>query len=195
MQSVMINLVTDNLNQELFNKKFDVFTVKTDMKYFKRGSRTLDTPLECKEILSILFEDGKEFYVLMKHNGQNQELLKKIISNTEDFEHLSFEQTNIEKISVGKLYQLLLNALASKNHHLLKFSNLTGHLYYLNEKWIKLNGEKKEQIIALEFAFTDDLILKMNVKTFTNIEFKDKLHFTKKSLSMLIHNIFIMKEY
>lgn len=181
---IRTNQLNYSLNTEEIKKKYDIFAIKTSDKYIKSGSYVLDAALLNNDIKSIRFESGKCVYVLMLHNENNKNKLKKTINNVEGGEKLFIEEIKINELSEALMLQLLLNGLGSYDSNLLKFNNLTGHLYCFHPDWIKHGKYKDNDIImripCLDIKVTKDFALAMEIHTFTSVLLKKKITFRKK---------------
>ncbi len=181
---IKTNRLTAQINLGEYEKHYEIYLIATSEKYFNRGAYILDVPLLCNNVLSIYFESGKEFYTLMRKNDNNKVLLKKVISETEggDTVTVSFVKPNQVKDSV--LVQLLLNSLVNYEIDFMKFNNLTGHLYCFHPKWVKKSKKGEQYAImkvpCLELKVSDDMVLIMQVHTFTSELLRSKIIFRKK---------------
>lgn len=181
---IKTNRLVARINYEEYEKRYDIFLITTAEKYLRRGSYILDTPLLCDSVLSICFESGKEFYVLMRKDDSNKAMLKKIIADSEDGDSITISLVKINQVKDNILVQLLLNSLASYELDFMKFNNLTGHLYCFHSKWVR-KGKKGEQfaimkVPCLELKVSDDMLLMMQVHTFTSQYLRNKITFKKK---------------
>lgn len=181
---IKTNRLVARINYEEYEKRYDIFLITTAEKYLRRGSYILDAPLLCDSVLSICFESGKEFYVLMRKDDSNKAMLKKIIADSEDGDTITISLVKINQVKDNILVQLLLNSLASYELDFMKFNNLTGHLYCFHSKWVK-KGKKGEQfaimkVPCLELKVSDDMLLMMQVHTFTSEYLRNKITFRKK---------------
>lgn len=177
---IKINKVISDLDYSVIDSKYDIFAVKTDDKYFSRGSKTFDSPLADKRVLSICFESGKTFYVMFEHNSENKALIRKICDDTEDADKISIAQIKSADMDNNLLIQLLINGISSKSHPYLRFNNLTGRFYCFCPEWIIREKNSIKQIKTIEFHVNKDNILEMALRTFTSLKYKDYLKFEKK---------------
>ena len=126
---IRTNQLIVNINRAAICEKYSVFQMKTSDKFFSSGAYILDDPMLNKNVLSVLFESGKAFYVLSDINTITAHSLKSIIDKTQEHEKISFEEKDISSLPDNVILQLMLNALSSQKLSFLKFSNLTGHFY------------------------------------------------------------------
>lgn len=181
---IKTNRLIARINRDEYEKRYNIFLITTSEKYIRRGSYILDTPLLCDNVLSICFESGKEFYVLMRKSDTNKALLKKVIADSEDGETLTVSSINLNQVKDNILVQLLLNSLTSYELGFMRFNNLTGHLYCFHPKWVKRSKKGEQYTIikvpCLELKVSDDMLLIMQVHTFTSELLRNKITFRKK---------------
>ena len=180
--AIKTNELILGLNKKAIEEKYDVFQIKTDDKFFPFGAYILDAPELRKRALSVLFESGRVFYLLADHNDLDILSLKRIIDKTEGCEKITIEKADISGISNNVIAQLMLNALPSPKTSILKFNNLTGHLYVYHPKWIEHMRESGKiiRIKCLELKINSDNKLIINVRTFTSGALRKKITFGKK---------------
>lgn len=181
---IKTNRLKVKINHSEYEKHFDVFLISTSEKYICRGAYIIDAPILCNDILSVCFESGREFYVLMRKSDANKVLLKKVITESEGGETLTVASVKPNQVKDNVLVQLLLNSLANYELDFMKFNNLTGHLYCFHPKWVK-KGNRGEQyaimkVPCLELKVSDDMLLIMQVHTFTSELLRNKITFRKK---------------
>ena len=182
--SIKINKLSYKLDRQAIATEYDFFTIETSEKYIKRGAYILDAPTLNRNVKSIVFESGRRALMMMCKDDRNRSLIKELISGVEGGSKLSVAETKIQDVQDWTLLQLLLNALSSYDSNILKFNNLTGHLYCFHPEWVKRGEEKKEDIVwkipCMEFRVARDYCLEMNVRTFTSERLKKKISFTKR---------------
>ncbi len=192
MESI-INQITVKVDRAELLKTYDIFRIDSQVKnpskknpYFPNGAKMVDVPFENSNVLSVVFEGGKTFYVLLKHNENNfrqlnGELVKSdggnnIISNDE-------RDTGFKQVPEHVIAQLLLNSLGTYETDELKFNNITGHFYCYDASWIKrFKGEDApvSQIPCLELKITKDLVFKWSIQSFTSITLRKEIEFKAK---------------
>ncbi len=182
--SIKTNKLSYTLDRQAIASEYNLFAIETSDKYIKRGAYILDAPTLNNNVKSVVFESGRKALMMMGKNDQNRFLIKALISSIEEGNKLSVAEAKIQDIQDNILLQLLLNALSSYESNILKFNNLTGHLYCFHPEWIKRGKEKKEDIIwkipCMEFRITKDCCIEMNVRTFTSERLRKKITFTKR---------------
>ena len=182
--SIKINKLSYKLDKQAIASEYDLFTIETSDKYIKRGAYILDAPTLNRNVKSIVFESGRRALMMMHKDDKNRFLIKELILGVEEGSKLSVAETKIQDIQDCVLLQLLLNALSSYDSNILKFNNLTGHLYCFHPERDKCGKEKKEDIVwkipCLEFRVMRDYCIEMSVRTFTSERLKKKISFTKR---------------
>ncbi len=178
---IRTNKIVPQLNYDMIDSCFDIFCLETSRKYIIYGARIIDAPLLNKSVKAVLFESGKRFYVLLEHNTDNLSILKNVLSDAKYGSSMSIAQIKSNALKEYQILRLLINGLAAKNHPLLRFNNLTGHLYTFKPEWISKN---KDNIIwsipTLEIEVLDDCIIKLSVRTFTSTKLRHKITFGKR---------------
>ena len=181
MLKIRTNEVIPSFDYDRIDSHYDIFCLETSKKCFDRGAKIIDAPLMNKNVKAVLFEKGRKFYVLLNHNTGNLPILKSVLSNSEYGTSISISQKSSSSLSKTQLLQLLINGLAAKNNPVLKFNNLTGHLYVFMPEWVKKGKDNTIwSIPTLEIKVTEECILKLNVRTFSSVKLKNKIKFTTK---------------
>lgn len=181
---IKTNQLHYTINRPLLDSVFDIFCVRTSDKHFKSGAYIIDVPLLNNSVCSVLFRSGNFFYVLMEHSDMNKHLLKQILSDADGAEYITFSQVFSETLPDDVVLQLLLNSMGNYTSSLLRFNNLTGHLYCFHPKWL-VHGKKQDadvilKVPCLELKITPECRLQMEVHTFTSELLRNRIEFTKK---------------
>jgi len=192
MESI-INQLTVKVNRTELLKTFDIFRIDSQVKnpnkknpYFPNGARMVDVPFENSNVLSVVFESGKIFYVLLKYNENNFRQLNSILVESDGGNNIISKDerdTGFQQVPEHVIAQLLLNSLGTFETDELKFNNVTGHFYCYDASWIKrFRGEDASisQIPTLELKITKDLIFKWSIQTFTSVTLRKDIEFTTK---------------
>ena len=168
MSGIHTNEIIPHFDYKKIDTEYDIFCLETSRKYISTGAGIIDAPLMNKNVRAVLFETGRRFYVLLNHSEDNFGNMKKILSDAEELEKY-------------QLLQLLINGLTAKKHPLLRFNNLTGHLYVFRPEW---THKSKENVIwsipTIEVKVLENCLIKLNVRTFTSTRLRSKITFTKK---------------
>lgn len=181
---IKTNQLTYMFDKELFSKNYDIFCIRTSEKHFKNGAYIIDAPLLSNNVCSVLFKSGREIFVLMKSNGSNKSLLKNAILKKDGADRITISQVTPNSLKDDIVFQLMLNSLGNYESPLLKFNNLTGHLYCFHPNWL-IRGRKSEadvvfKVPCLELRLSSEFRLNMEVHTFTSELLRNKIEFKKK---------------
>jgi hypothetical protein len=181
---IKTNQLTYTFDKELFSKNYDIFCIRTSEKHFKNGAYIIDAPLLSNNVCSVLFKSGRELFVLMKSNGSNKSLLKNAILKENGADRITISQVTPNSLKDDIVFQLMLNSLGNYESPLLKFNNLTGHLYCFHPNWL-IRGRKSEadvvfKVPCLELRLSSEFRLNMEVHTFTSELLRNKIEFKKK---------------
>lgn len=181
---IKTNKLSYTINKELLFNKYDIFRITTTDKFFKNGAYIIDAPFLSNNVISVLFSSGKNFFVLMKHSDTNITQLKKALSDAEGADRITLSNISNTDLSDEVVLQLLLNSLGNYESSLLKFNNLTGHLYCFHPNWL-VRGRKSEadvifKVPCLELKITSNYRLNLEVHTFTSEMLRNKIEFKKK---------------
>lgn len=181
---IKTNQLTYTFDKELFSKNYDIFCIRTSEKHFKNGAYIIDAPLLSNNVCSVLFKSGREIFVLMKSNGSNKSLSKNAILKEDGAGRITISQVTPNSLKDDIAFQLMLNSLGNYESPLLKFNNLTGHLYCFHPNWL-IRGRKSEadvvfKVPCLELRLSSEFRLNMEVHTFTSELLRNKIEFKKK---------------
>lgn len=181
---IKTNQLTYKFDKALFSKNYDVFCIRTSENHFKNGAYIIDAPLLSNNVCSVLFKSGREIFVLMKSNDSNISLLKDAILKEDGADCITISQTAVNTLKEDIVFQLMLNSLGNYESPLLKFNNLTGHLYCFHPNWL-IRGRKSEanvifKVPCLELRLSPEFRLNMEVHTFTSELLRNKIEFKKK---------------
>lgn len=182
--SVRTNQLEYTIDRVKFSEKYEVFYLETSEKYIKRGAYILDAAELNNDIKGIKFESGKRVFILMYKNAGNKDKLKKLLREIEGGDKFLVCQMDANGLKDNHIIQLLLNSMGSYDSEILKYNNLTGHLFCFHPNWIKRGKEKNADVIwrvpCLEISITNEIILNLSVRTFTSELLKGRITFTKK---------------
>ncbi len=181
---IKTNQLTYKFNKEMFSKNYDIFCIRTSEKYFKNGAYIIDAPLLSNNVCSVLFKSGKEIFVLMKRDDTNMSLLKNAVSKADGADRITLSLAAVDTLKEDIVFQLMLNSLGNYESSLLKFNNLTGHLYCFHPNWL-VRGKKGEadvifKVPCLELKISPEFRLNMEIHTFTSELLRNKIEFKKK---------------
>ena len=181
---IKTNQLTYTFDKEFFSKNYDIFCIRTSEKHFKNGAYIIDAPLLSNNVCSVLFKSGREIFVLMKSNDSNKSLLKNSILKEDGADRITISRVTPNSLKDDIVFQLMLNSLGNYESPLLKFNNLTGHLYCFHPNWL-IRGRKSEadvvfKVPCLELRLSSEFRLNMEVHTFTSELLRNKIEFKKK---------------
>lgn len=181
---IKTNQLDYKIDKTSLSKKYDIFCIRTSDKYLKTGAYILDAPLLNNMTCSVCFRSGKEFFALMKKSDTNMNTLKETISKADGAKRITLSRMDINELEDVVILQLLLNSLGNFENSLLRFNNLTGHLYCFHPNWL-IRDKKKDtdtiyKIPSLELKISPELRLNMEVHTFTSELLRHKIEFKKK---------------
>ena len=181
---IKTNQLTYTFDKEVFSKNYDIFCIRTSERHFKNGAYIIDAPLLSNNVCSVLFKSGREIFVLMKSNDANILLLKDAILKEDGADRITISQVASNSLKDDIAFQLMLNSLGNYESPLLKFNNLTGHLYCFHPNWL-IRGRKSEadvifKVPCLELKLSPAFRLNMEVHTFTSELLRNKIEFKKK---------------
>ena len=181
---IKTNQLTYKFDKELFSKNYDIFCIRTSEKHFKNGAYIIDAPLLSNNVCSVLFKSRKEIFVLMKSNDENALLLKNAILKEDGADRITVSHIAANTLKDDIVFQLMLNSLGNYESPILKFNNLTGHLYCFHPNWL-IRGRKSEadvifKVPCLELRLSPAFRLNMEVHTFTSELLRNKIEFKKK---------------
>lgn len=179
---IKTNRLAYTLNHQKIDEQYDIFIVQTTMKYFKSGAYIIDAPILERNVCAVRFLSGKRFYVLMKHDIRNKQLLKTALNNAENSDTITLSKVISSELDDNILLQLLINSLGSVNHPFLRCNNLTGHLYCFRPEWVRKIKKDNTiwQVPCLEISITQECCMKFDVRTFTSEFLKKKITFQKR---------------
>ena len=178
--------------------KYDFFYLETCDKYIKRGAYILDVASIENGIKAVKFESGKRMLVMLEKDENNIKRLKAVLNDIEEGSKYSIIQVSINEIEESVIIQLLLNALGSLDSEILRFNNLTGHLYCYHEAWIKHGKEKSQDVIwkipTLEISVDKNMCVHLDVRTFISEKLRHKISFGKKKFEDYPKYVFSAKK-
>ena len=184
---IKTNQLTYTFDKELFSKNYDIFCIRTSEKYFKNGAYIIDAPLLSDNVCSVLFKSGKEIFVLMKSNDTNISLLKDAILKADGADRITISQVASNSLKDDIAFQLMLNSLGNYESPLLKFNNLTGHLYCFHPNWL-IRGRKSEADVifkvpcytSYEVILEDSVSMNEFMNTYEVLEQRGQIYIVKE---------------
>ncbi|MCM1506039.1 MAG: hypothetical protein NC177_02735 [Ruminococcus flavefaciens] len=178
---IKTNQLVYKISYDKLDGKYDIFCIQTSEKHFKSGAYIVDAPALNKNVCSVQFESGNKFYVMMNKNSDNKRLLHETLSGAKGAEFITLRCVESSELYNDRIIlQLLFNSLGSVSHPLLRFNNITGHLYCFHNDWLVRRKDNIVQIICLEIGVSPDYRLKFDVRTFTSERLENCIKFGKK---------------
>ncbi len=182
--AIKTNKLAYQIDYDELQKRYEFFKVSTSDDYFKGGASALDVPLLDNNVQSVLFERGNTFYVMMLYAELNKAHLRDVLLCSEEGNTISFEKVKPNQLADSVVIQLLFNGLGSVENGILRFNNLTGHVYCFHPEWVIHGKQASEDVIwkvpCLEIKITKDCLISLDVHTFTSELLKKKISFGKK---------------
>lgn len=179
------NKLAVSVDTGAFDRRYDVFEVMKEGEGKLSWSSRVFEPFGTPYILSIFGQGGdRPFYILAPKDAVTVKELRTHFEKCyggeiadEDLEPSGVAESLLPKKVLAAelphhvLVQLLLNALyASNGDGKASLQNVTGHLFCFKtgKEWVRKTGDKRPyQIIGLEFRVTKEMLLKVDVRTFT----------------------------
>ena len=187
----MDRLNTNELNAEFqfsaINKDYSFFRIETSEKYISGGAAFLDLE-ELPYLRSIVFEQGKSFYMMCSSKGITQTALIGALRAYEGGESLSLVQLFAEDLKPYLLVQLFFNALSNPVFHLKEelyaYNNLSGKLLCYKPAWLKKDAEGMLWgLDCMEVRIDRDLCLHLFAHRMNSLKLKGKMKFEKRKFS------------
>ena len=195
----MDRLNTNELNAEFqfsaINKDYSFFRIETSEKYISGGAAFLDLE-ELPYLRSIVFEQGKSFYMMCSSKGITQTALIKALRAYEGGEALSLVQLFAEDLKPYLLVQLFFNALSNPLFNPLSnplfnpeggmysYNNLSGKLLCYKPAWLKKDAEGMLWgLDCMEVRIDRDLCLHLFAHRMNSLKLKGKMKFEKRKFS------------
>lgn len=195
----MDRLNTNELNAEFqfsaINKDYSFFRIETSEKYISGGAAFLDLE-ELPYLRSIVFEQGKSFYMMCSSKGITQTALIKALRAYEGGEALSLVQLFAEDLKPYLLVQLFFNALSNPLFNPLSnplfnpeggmysYNNLSGKLLCYKPAWLKKDAEGMLWgLDCMEVRIDRNLCLHLFAHRMNSLKLKGKMKFEKRKFS------------
>ena len=174
--------------------KYDFFVLENKAeKGWTIQSEVADRIFTEKNICSVRYDIGRTAYIMMNKDSNNYTRMKEYLSLvSSDYVCSSITASELKKINMAILIQLLINGLNRIEIESLVFNNLTGRCYLFNPDW-RLYRKSTEMIrlYGLEFKVSRSeadgsrLVLNAPVITFTKCsELHDDKKFKKAQYSL-----------
>ena len=183
MSRIQTNKLVADLNTGILSEKYEIFNVRTSDMYFGKGNnaaKLVDDFTNEKFVLSVVYERGNSFYMLLKKSVENQNNINEAVQKLHGTENITVDKMYVESVPQNIIVQLLLNSMGTYEGAILGYHNVTGHFYINHPSWVK---PKRKQIVSLELRVTKEMLLDWNVRTFTSITQQRYIRFGKKKFN------------
>lgn len=163
-KQILTNVVTCTIDEEKFDRDFDIFQITTEKPYIPYGSRLLDSVFGAQGLkaFSFSYDRGRSAFALFHKKDWvgEQRIIDELRKQGED------DTLTVHNISCGEtkkyiLRRLLLNSLANYPLERHRFNNLSGKLYIADDP-------KKNEIVAVEIGFDYRSCLNVKAVKFAN---------------------------
>lgn len=151
------NQLNVRFNLQEIDNTFDFYLINTTEKYIPFGAKCLD--FETGKIESLVFENGKSLYLMLKKEIFSKMDLVKQLDNAK----LYVKRINSSEIPNYILFRLFLYSLNNFNSENLSFNNLTGKFYIFKPEWMKKN---RSSFTALGINVDADMNILVEAATF-----------------------------
>lgn len=164
------------------NKDYVFFQVETSDKYIKGGALFLDLD-DVSFVKSIVFEQGKRFFVMAKNGDVSRSGMAKALNEYEDGDSLSIVQLKAEELSENILVQLFMNSIANPTDEVCSYNNLSGKLLCYRPTWLNRDdGGMLWGLDCLEIRIGSDMCVHMSAHRMTSIRLKNRMKFEQRKI-------------
>lgn len=119
------------------------------------------------------YDRGNRCYILYKRCSAEKNFLKQTLECYEgDVRVQEVTSRQLAEKQDYRLAQLLCNAIPSLSADCEVYHNITGKLFYFEQGWIKYIREQLAGFWTLQISFSWEGCIKLEVKTFSNVQFK-----------------------
>ena len=139
------NKLLVSLNKNVVEQEFDIYTVRMSEGNVSQAINIVDSALEVKNVLSVVYIDGYNFWLLMKKDNSNYNVIQSI-QNLEGGDSVRVEPAKVNELPQHVILQLLLNSLGTRKTTNSQYNNLTGHFYCFNKNSLKRSKNIINQI-------------------------------------------------
>ena len=171
---ILTNKFRVEYNMENIAKDFDVFIVTKESKRLD-STNILDIPTAQYKARSVQYTYGKDAFVLFAKGAVEEEAFRQELQD--EYKDVKVQKADIMDEAFCKKYfyyqyrilaQLLLNSIRAPKSEKFEYNNLTGKLFYSDQKWKIRNKSTREVIMMyfLQISFDPGMFLNLDVKTF-----------------------------
>ena len=171
---ILTNKFRVEYNFQNIARDFDIYMVTKDS-YKLENTNILDIPTAQYKARSVQYTYGKNAFVLFAKGTVEEEAFRQEIQN--EYKDVTVQKINILDEEFCKkhffyqyriLAQLLLNSIRAPKSEKFEYNNLTGKLFYTDQKWRIRDKVTKEIVMMyfLQISFDPGMFLNLDVKTF-----------------------------
>lgn len=141
---------------------YDIYQLTTSERYMTEGLYALDSPIESLKAVSLVFDRGKNAFVMFKKDSINRlDFIK-----TLDDSKLSIKKIYASELKDYVLFRLFLYALANYSSDENMFNNIGGKLFMTHPSWRSKSGKNMK---VLEINVDRDMQINAKATTFSSI--------------------------
>lgn len=169
---IINNKIISKINNKKIDADFDIYRLSKEGKNDFYKTNVLDIPKLEFKAKSVVYTYGNVWYVMFRKGTVDKIKFKNAIN--EESPNTTVEKIDIlvDKIYPNVMTQLILNMLYSNDEDT-AYSNITGALYFLNNKWIKKDKKSGDLkfFYCLKFKLSSDMFMELAVTTFSNLKY------------------------
>lgn len=169
---IINNKIIAEFKKENINNDFDIYKLSKDDKNDFYKTNILDIPNLDFKAKSVVYTNGESWYAMFEKGSLDKYKLKEAINKESTNTRVEKIDIFIDDIPLNILTQLILNMLYSKDKDT-TYSNITGGLYFLNNKWMKKdkNTGDLRSFYCLKFKLSSDMYMELAVITFSRLKY------------------------
>ena len=166
------NQVRFNFDHDAIAQDFVIFEAKRDSGNYNH-SKVPDVALQQCQALAVAYDRGSSCYILYRRSFAEKNSLKQMLESYEG--NIRVREVTSRQLAEKQSYrlaQLLCNAIPSLGMDCELYHNVTGKLYYLERGWTRYKKDQLASFWTLQISFTWEGCIKLEVQTFSNVQFK-----------------------
>lgn len=163
----LTNKLTYSFNFEAIDKEYDIYQITTSDRYISYGAYVLDKPAQSLKALSMVFDRGKNAFVLFKKDT----ITKSILMNAIKDEKIYLKKVSSSCVNDYVLLRIFLYSLSNYISEENLFNNIGGRLFLTHPSWKSKNGKN---IKALEVSVDKDMQISAKATVFTSLSVFNK---------------------
>ena len=167
---IRTNKINFSLNVENILSRYDVFYIKYKGQIFDKNILDMDVEPEHKA-KAVVYMYGKNAFMLFDKNQITADELHEILNQEYNQPKVDVwhQKSFNEDYQQRTLFRLLMNGLHNNFSKAVMFNNLTGRLYYFNNKWRYKKGDM-DRIWCLNISLEDDDTITAVVETYMSFK-------------------------